>query len=93
MVDGPPPSFGGTGCYQTTSTDVLFVFFLTLVVIDTGILRFLHGFYCQLTLCISNPHSYTDSSQGVFTTNDQRCEWFVEVAVSRFYHIYNMRNA
>lgn len=35
---GPPPSFGGTGCYQTTSADVLFVFFLTLVVTETVIL-------------------------------------------------------
>ncbi|KAG2144541.1 hypothetical protein DEU56DRAFT_790213 [Suillus clintonianus] len=35
---GPPPSFGGPGCYPTKSTDVLYVFYLTLVITEFVIL-------------------------------------------------------
>jgi len=82
-ADGPPPYPGMPGCYPTQPANVLYMFYLVLVIFEFGVFcPLVSATDLSLSIHISYSPFSADSSQRAFVKNVRHREWFVQVAVS-----------
>ena len=71
------------GCYPTQSVDVLYMFYLVLVIFEFGVLcPLVLTADLSLSIYISCFPFSADSSQRAFIRDVRHHKWFVQVAVS-----------